>query len=445
MRGRNRSDNVRLTFYGLLLAAMLTGFGCGGGGGSPQLGEIAGIVFDVNGNPVRNAKVYLASNVNVTASSNSAGSYALLNVPIGQQLVRATATQDGVAYSGSNVGQVFVSERTKSVNVTVGKTSDLASIHGTITDRAGNAIQNAHVFAIAGTLSSSLSITDARGFYRMDSLLAGAAYTIQASGLSFDGDNTTATLAIGEDRQLNFVLSGASNPNLPVPLNPAVTAWTSPASTRTAHDRSAIDNVKRLVNPKYETARRAHSRTTTLGNFIEVDFTWDPVVSNSLLGYGIYRATGNAALAAIDFLNDPLAQFYADNDDRLLQNHQYSYAVTSLNTGYPNATGSESAQTTPITVTTLGDMLVNSVTAGPTFNWQSQSGAASYVVFVFDRYPSLGVDSLWNNMNMPTSGSSVAYGGPQLLSGQTYYYIVLGIGAAPNSKTISAVQSFVAN
>jgi hypothetical protein len=110
--------------------------------------------------------------------------------------------------------------------------------------------------------------------------------------------------------------------------------------------------------------------------------------------------------------------------------------MTSLNT-----LSNESNFSNRVVVDTLGDMNTDAVTFGPTtFHWQSGSGSTSYTVFVFDRFPALGVDSIWNGS---TAGTQLAYGGPAV-SGHRYYYVVLGQANSGSSKTLSFIDSFIA-
>jgi len=420
--------------------------GCGGGGGAAN-GEISGVVFDSNGNVVRNAYVFLNSDLTNSVHSNSNGTYVLKNVSPGQQLVVVNATQDGVKYAGENVATVDSSQRAKSVNITVANVNDLASIKGQVTDRSGLAVQGARVFAVASALTSNIAVTDAQGNYRMDDLLAGVQYSVEANALTTDSDTTTVTLNPGDVQTENFLLPDATNPALPAPQNLAATSWTSPPVGRAPGSGLAYEQLKRLVDPKRAREYKAQSRETTTENEVEIDLSWDPVTSNSLLGFGIYRGpgTGTTSLAAIDYERDPYALYYADNDDRLIQNQTFTYEITSLNTDYPSTGQSESPKSNAASATTLNNLTVDATSAGPTFHWESGSGATQFIVYVFDRYPSLGVTQIWDNSASPATGLSVAYNGPQLRAGKTYYYLVLGTANSQTSHTIGPVGSFVAN
>jgi hypothetical protein len=191
-------------------------------------------------------------------------------------------------------------------------------------------------------------------------------------------------------------------------------------------------------------------RTTVNGNTIEIDLVWVRQPFKDLLGYGIYRGSSPSNLASVDFLRDPLAEIYADNDDALIEGTNYTYAMTSLNTTYGGGFG-ESDLSNTTTVKTLGDLEDRGVSYGPlTFRWNSAIGAEKYVVYVFDTYPSFYHTTRWTNYSSPVAGTSLAYGGPTLVSGRTYYYLLLGVADYDagsdtwSSNTFSPIGTFVA-
>jgi hypothetical protein len=207
-----------------------------------------------------------------------------------------------------------------------------------------------------------------------------------------------------------------------------------------------IEAVKQMLDPRRGLAR---TRTTALGNHVEVDLYWDPLPSQyytALLGFGVYRANSAVGAAfAIDFLRDPNALFFADIDDGLIEDQTYYYEITALNTSYPGTANSESNPSNRYGVLTLGDLELLSTTAGPTFNWIPAIGAEEYVVYLFDEYPRIGESPIWSNESSPTTGSSVTYSGPALTSGQRYYFVVLGTANGGDSRTLSLIADFIAN
>jgi hypothetical protein len=247
---------------------------------------------------------------------------------------------------------------------------------------------------------------------------------------------------------VDFSLDDETNPTLPAPQNLSAVAWTTPfEATRSRSSSLALEAVKRIVDPR-RSLRPPPGRLSPLGNHVEVDLYWDPLPPQyyvSLLGFGVYRAfSAGGSATAIDFLRDPNAVFFSDVDDNLNSFTTYYYELTALNTTYPDTPNSESLPSNRYGVETLGDLVLNSVIFGPTtFRWQSGSGADDYTVYVFDRYPGIGVDPIW--ISSPTAGTSQVYGGPPLSLGQRYYFIVLGSANLGESLSLSEIGEFVAN
>jgi hypothetical protein len=202
----------------------------------------------------------------------------------------------------------------------------------------------------------------------------------------------------------------------------------------------AIEMIKRKLSPRRVTAT---TRLTPLGNQVEVDLFWNQIVNGALLGYGIYRGPDAAHLVNTDFLRDPQAQYYPDIDDTLLPQTSYSYGITSLDTLYDGRQG-ESPLSNIVSATPIGDMVVTSVSLGspPTITWQAASGASSYLVYLFNQYPSIGVSDIFDNSGSPTTATTLAFSSTPFTHGQTYYAIVIGQNAAQTAFTISPVTSF---
>ncbi|HWA82331.1 MAG TPA: carboxypeptidase-like regulatory domain-containing protein, partial [Fimbriimonadaceae bacterium] len=402
------------------------------------------------GNPVRNARVFVDGGPQTY--SNSAGSYRLVDASGDVRIIKASVSQDGVNYFGENTVQIFNGETSKSVNITVAPSSQLATLTGTVTDRNGDLVQNAHVFAAAtngsGTVtvfSSSYVLTDSDGNFTMPTLLGGQSYTVVASAVGYDSDPDTVTIPAGQSQNLLFTLKNATDPLLPAPTNLFGQAWTTPheSTTRVQGQRAALEAVKNMIDPRRSSHRQ--TRDTSNGNFVEIDLEWDAMSDPSLIGFEIYRAPGNVgynSLQGIDFYRDPLATLYEDMDASFQENQTYSYAITAFNTNAGDTNNSESDFSNEVVVTTLGDLFLDPVTTGPlTFHWEAASGAQSYQVYVFDRIPSVGITSIWN---ANTTSTQLAYGGPALTSGHTYYYVVLGQTNDGTGKTLSLIDSFVA-
>lgn len=426
-------------------ALLLTIAACGGGGAGSQFkGEVSGIVTDANGDPVRGARVFADGK---ETFSNSAGSYVLERVSEGEHLIRAEISQNGIDFNGQNVVQVFRSERSKSLNIAIVRATLQARIHGTVRDRFGNRISGARVFAQGNALSSNVTITDSNGDFSLRALMSGINYGLTASARGYNSDLDSVNLTAGEDRTMNFVLGDGTNPAMPAPEDLTAVAWTTPWEiSRAPNQKAALDAIKLMLDPR---RARLKGRSTVGGNNIEVDLYWDEYVDNytALIGFGIYRATtSGGASTAIDYLRDPNAYFYQDLDDDLLQDRNYYYEITALNTQYPDTFDSESDFSNRYGVRTLGDLELNSVLSSPlTFRWFAASGASSYVVYLFDEYPGIGVQSIWNTESSPTSSTSQVYNGPALSSGHRYYYVILGLANGNDSRTLSLLGDFVAN
>jgi Carboxypeptidase regulatory-like domain len=417
--------------------------GCGGGGSSSPtaVGDVSGIVLDQDGNSVRGALVfYDTAHQTLT---NSAGVYVLTGVPADNIDIQAQIKQSGVTYQGENIATVANGQRTKDVNIAVYPVSQLASIQGVVTDRAGNLVTGARIFVrpnVGGTLlTSAVGITDRYGNYSIGSLKSGLSYHIQVNALGYNSDTDDINLNAGESRTINYVLSAATIQNVPAPTNLVATAFTSPLPNRSdLRQGSAIENMKRILNPKRTTKR---SRITSVGGQIEVDLAWNEINNSALLGYGIYRGLDANHLKNSDFLRDPQAEFYADIDQALIEQNSYSYGITSLDTLYDGSQG-ESGLSNIVSVSTLSDFSIISVvaSANPTISWGAAAGASTYTVRVFDQYPGIGVSPFATSN--PVSSTSTTYSGAPLASGHTYYLIVTGASSDGSAYSISPVSSF---
>lgn len=422
--------------------------GCGGSLSTGSRGEVSGLVTDVQGVPVSGARVFSGDRQTTT---NSAGSYVLTGVPIGIRTIQAEFRDGALRFTGRNVVRVFEADRSKSTNITLVRDTQQAVIRGTVRTSSGLRVQGARVAANFGTFSSSMALTDANGDYEIRALAAGIEYELIASAAGFNSDIGSVVLSPRENRRVDFTLRSPTDPLIPAPANLTAVAWTSPKEvTRSHQDQLAFEGIKREFDPRRAEAR-ASSRSTILGNFIEVNLYWDrpPVqFDDNLLGYGIYRATTSTGLsAAVDFLRDPIATFYQDLDSRLREDRNYYYEITALNTRFLDNTGnSESDFSNRYGVRTLGDLTLRTPLQGPlTFRWNPAIGATEYIVYLYDRYPGIGVTSIWSNAATRTSNTQLVYSGPSLIPGRTYYYVVLGVANGDDSRTISPIDSFVAN
>ena len=430
-------NKSRLIWVFSLVAAV----GCGGTSSVVKSSTITGTVLDIDNQPVRDAVV--STRFGSTRTSTT-GAYVLPKQADGAVEVSAETTRNGVRYRGKTMSFNFKNEKTQSVNIVVGQEDELGSIRGTVEDRNGDLLQDASVYAYNGAGSSARTFSDSNGNYEFRDLVGGVTYTVLAGGQGFRSDSSQVALGLNDIRTANFVLDNPGTPNLQPPQNAFATTWISPSdATRKPGGNDAYDAIKKLVDPKYK-PHKAHNQTRAFGStLVEVDLEWDEQRFPDLQGYGIYRGAGaNGTVAGIDFLPEPLAAFYVDLS--VQPKSTYSYALTTISTEYPDFPNeSESSLSTRIVAKTLDRLLLSNPTFSPlTFRWANGSGSQDYVVFLFDEFPGIGVTSIWNNAANPATGTSVVYNGNALQSGQTYYYVVVGLANNDDSRTISQIGSF---
>lgn len=421
--------------------------GCGGST-VYQGSTINGRVTSEDGQPVRDADVWT---LDASTRSSVNGSFTLQGSRAGDVNVYAESVQDGVTYSGRNVVRAIADEPQYSVNIVVFPVNRLAEIKGNVRDDFGNPVVGAKVFAYSdGYLSSASTSTDSDGFYSLDYLGGGISYTVQAGAQGYSNDTRNFTLTNGESRNVSFVLFESGVPILPQVTGLEATTWVSPAfaSSRGGRDpRPAYENIKRRWNKNR--AALATPRSSSFGNPIEVELYWNRLQGDDFYGYGIYRGFSSGSISDYDFYREPLAGTYIDTDVNLQPLSTYRYQVTALGTNFPDDSDSEGPRSAVAQARTLDDLTADHFSSGSVleFSWDDLSGATSFVVYVFNDFPSVDLNSIWNNESSPVGGTSLNYnrtsnvGG--FVSGQTYYYIVLGLANGTASRTLSPVQSFV--
>lgn len=431
--------------FALLLATI---FGCGGEGASA--GSVAGLILDMNGNPVRGARVYVDTGTPRETFSNSSGSYNITGVTAQDLLIKAEYDNGSVIYQGQNLARVFGNEQVNSHNIVLIPSSQIASLQGVVTSSGGLRVQGARISAKPTNntqLSSIQTIADGNGNYFLGGLAGGVSYQIQASFPGFQSSEALRTPSAGSTQTVNFSMGANGDPVLPSPSNISLTAWTSPAElTRGVDQQRALDNVKKFIDPKYRKGA-GQTRLTSQGNPVEVQLYWDKFDSLQILGYEIWRKRSNDDWTSLDFLRDPLAETYMDSDVALRDGVFYSYSIAPSNTNYPNTDNSYGDFSSTVSVTPLGDMNVfTPVISGGnvTFSWQSVSGAANYTIYVFDEYPGINVSSYDNNFNNPATGTQWTYNLRPLSGGHRYYYLIMGSNSDDSARTLSAIGSFIA-
>lgn len=439
-----RSDMKRgLIPFAFLILTLL---GCGGAGAG--FGNIAGVVLDENGNPVRGARVYVEGSAPRETVSNSAGSYLLADVSAEDLIVKATIGSPTQFY-GENFVRVFDTNQSNNATIIMAPIGSIGSFKGTVFGNGGIRIQGARI-SVKRTDNTSFSsvqtIADDDGNYQINGLQGGKSYQVVASYPGFASAESLRTATAGVTQTLNFSLGNNGDPLLPAPDNIIATAWTSPLEiTRGLEQSRAYAAIKKLIDPRYKPA--ANSRTTVSGRPVEVQLYWDRFDSLQILGYGIWRKRSSDDWMDIDFLRDPLAETYTDSYTDLRDGVQFSYSVTANNTNYPNTSNSESDFSSVVSVTPLGDMITQApqnVGGTVRFRWNALSGAANYTVYVFEQYPDYDVSSYANNFNNPSTGTSWDYNLTPLASGHTYYYLVMAANSDDSARSLSTIGSFVA-
>ncbi|MCW5937325.1 MAG: carboxypeptidase regulatory-like domain-containing protein [Fimbriimonadaceae bacterium] len=424
-----------------LLAALLVLVGCGGSS-VVTTSTIEGTVLDIDNQPVRDATV--TSRFGSTRTS-ATGAYSLPLQGEGEVEIVAEATQDGVRYRGRTKVFNTADTATPSANIVVGRVSELATLRGNVRDRNGNRVENASVYAYSGAGSSQRTFTDRDGRYELRDLVAGLDYEVSGGGKGFRSDRTTVRLRAGQARELDLVVDEPGLPFLEPPTNLSVTTWVSPVDASRAPGDSPYEAIKRAFDPKRQAQRgqaKAKSRAPVNGSHIEADLLWDERRLADLTGYGIYRGDSqNGPVRGIDFLPDPLAAYYVDLD--LRPNSVYSYAVTAISALFPDFPNStESRLSERVVARTLGPLVANAAQTNPVqFTWRGGSGAEEYVVFLFDRFPSVGVDAFWTSAR--TTNLRASYNGPALTRGRQYYFVVIGLADGDSSRTLSRLEPLI--
>jgi hypothetical protein len=442
--------------FAFLCAVMLAG--CGENG---KVGIVSGTITDVDGNPVADAEVFAANAVNSRTRSLHNGTYYLTNVPDRFTVIRARAVINGVEYTGQNVAQVFENEQSKNVNIMIARANRQGAVEGFVRDALGRGIEGARVFA-GGALSSALAVTDRRGFYRIAGLPAGFEYPIVASAPDYENDKRTVSIIAGETALVSFTLNDSRNRPVQTPFNLSATAWTMPrvlTATRSApRERDAYNAIRALFDDKPRPRRTVASRA--VGDYwIEIDLSWEYQEQLSLLGYGIYRGRTIDELNrnAIAFLRDPLANFFADLDPALQPNVTYYYEMVALNTDYLNdlpgtvSGRSNRVSARPFTPIAITRPFPNELVDGLILQWTPVPNADYYLVLIYDRFPDYKVAPYFpTDLNNPGAAkvfapaTSLVYTGPPLVSGRTYYAVVLAFTNNRNTCAISQIVPFQA-
>ncbi|MBL8065707.1 MAG: carboxypeptidase regulatory-like domain-containing protein [Chthonomonadaceae bacterium] len=418
--------------------ALLALAGCGGSSSVSKTSTVTGTVLDINNQPVRDAVV---SSKFGSARTSTTGAFILQKQGDGPVEYSAVATRNGVRYSGRTRVWNFKNERTQSANIVIGIEGELGSISGRVEDRNGDLLENASVYAYNGAGSSMRTFSDKNGEYIFRDLPGGLRYTVLAGGLGLRSDTALVDLGLDDARTVNFVVDDPGDPNLQPPTGVSAVSWVS-TSDATRSPGTAIERIKRLVDPRYKGSSQVKSRATN-STLVEVDLQWTEQRFGDLFGYGIYRGSGDqGSVSDLDLLPEPLAAYYVDLTPR--PRSTYGYAVTTISTRFPDdPTRTESDLSDVVIAKTLDKLDVFTPTQGPlTFRWGNGSAASTFAVFLFEEFPNVEVDPIWDNSSNRASGTSVVYSGPVLEQGKVYYFVVIGFANNDDSRTISQIGSF---
>jgi hypothetical protein len=427
-----------------------------------KVGVVSGTITDIEGDPVADAEVFAANAVNSRTRSLHNGTYYLTNVPDRFTIIRARAVINGVEYTGQNIAQVFENEQSKSVNIMIAPANRQGAVEGFVRDALGRGIEGARVFA-GGALSSALAVTDRRGFYRIAGLPAGYEYPIVASAPDYENDKRTVSIVAGETALVSFTLNDSRNRPVQTPINLSATAWTMPrvlTATRSApRERDAYNAIRALFDDKPRPRRTVASRA--VGDYwIEIDLSWEYQEQLSLLGYGIYRGRTIDELKrnAIAFLRDPLADFFADLDPALQPGVTYYYEMVALNTDFLNdqpgtvSERSNRVSARPFTPIAITRPFPNEIVDGLILQWTPVPNADYYLVLIYDRFPDYKVAPYFPaDLSNPGAAkvfapaTALVYTGPPLVSGRTYYAVVLAFTNDRSTRAISQIVPFQAS
>lgn len=443
--------------------------GCGGGGTPGR--TLTGVVTDVDGKAVAGAYLSLGS---ARATSLSNGTFVLNGVSSGYQTVVATITIQGNRWSGETGVDVVPDEQNRSVNVVVSQESTQGALAGSVIGPSGYGLEGAKVF-IGGPVSSTIAFTDADGNYVARRLTSGTTYTVTASLAGYVNDTRSVHIDANQTTAASFALASSSAQGpIPAPQNVQAQAWTIASSiSRSSSKGTVYDWLKRVYrkkkglpltasmrNVQWKTATRA----TPAGSVMEIDLFWDYASYTDLLGYLIRRGTSSSSLGDLAVARDPLTAAFFDVDSGLTQDVTYYYTVHSLDTiGFPND-GTVGPASSTVSASPLGPIRATSpaqgaqVSGDPLFQWTAVTGASTYQIYVWDRFPDLqnssdpdGVSPIWPADTSNPGASLVSapqtqqgYAGPTLQSGHTYYWLVLASDASGSALSASQVAKLVA-
>lgn len=492
---------TRMTLAGLLaLTGAIAVAGCGGGGGgggssSNPNSVVTGKVVDVSGAVIPGATVAVENGPRTVTLSQ--GSYRLEKVAGGVRRIGAGVDVRGRKYSGSTQALFQDNLTVTNANIQVSPADRQATLTGTVFDRSSNRpISRARVFLAVniappdqtGAIVTSLvAFSDDRGHYRLQNVpvedLNGTqfSYTVAASVPGYTNTRYSGIrLGTSETRTVDFGLSGPSNAGRIAPRDVFAQAFTQPNAEIKPHATGngsgsaagAYEKLRRLLSPAY--ARRVGDRHTAhvqkriavrphvagFGSYaVENDVFWENVGQpNTLVGFNIYQSVGqnsiidtqgNPVRGPLEFLQDPLANFYADFDPFVVAGQQYNYAVEAFYTDNRSSGFSrlgngnyEVASVVPLGLLSLtqpseGQTLFNPVT----ISWNPVRDAASYAVFVYNEFPTVDSEPIVQDTNISSNANAHRLTA-SLSGGRNYYVVVAAIDQDGTALSFSRIVKF---
>lgn len=459
--------------------AILSLFLQGCGGGTSGVSTVSGSVADINRNTITGATVTVDD---FQTQSLASGTFRINGVQSGWKTFRASVMVDGQRWVGSQAVEVLKNEPTMNANIVLAPISQTTTISGIVRDDTAHRVSGARVLlttrivfdgttdktsAYDGPYSSMVAITDRDGHYVLEDVPVGVTATLAASKVGFHNSeiNDFQTTSSGDIQDFDLVTSNLAN-SPDAPTLEAIESYTMPASLTRSSDTNAYKAIKAFTSARYLKSlghqKATLTRAAPSGSLIEVDLYWNGLSANdsrNIAGYGIYRTPDiHLEPKSIDFVRDPYANFYGDTGAEITPYTDYYYAVSAVDVQFLDShnnpdPASESPTSEYLADAPLGQLSVtlpdqgDTLSGNPTFTWQSLRDAESYTVYVYDQYPTLPLDPSYNYGSDPIVGqgampiwprqsapndstvgagqTSIAYGGPALTHGHTYYWVVL--------------------
>jgi hypothetical protein len=447
-----------------LAALLLSMAGCGGGGSHSAVTRLSGIVAAIDtSTPVVGAQVTVDGTAQQTLTTLR-GAYFLDGVDVGSgwHTARARKQIGGQSWTGERAVLFDPNIPVQSnLLITIGPGTTKGTIRGHVVSGAGNALRNVTVFLNPGTtVAAAFRVTDSGGRYEFDNVPAGT-YSVVASARDLVNSATSqVTVTPGAVLTVDLSMLVSSGAGIAAPANLAAVAFTYPdtaaasvAEIRTVQHWLRGAGTRRLA----PASRRLRIQDWPVGSIIEAELSWTPPTANDLAGYVLDRAVGNGQFGTIDRFADPTATAYDDLDPIYTPDQTYQFRLSAASTSAIQSPPSNVAALRPFApLGGLSPANGASVSGAPTFTWQPVPRTQQYQVLVLSRLPDVSDFSqmplVWpppNNLAAAqTTATQIAYGGPALQSGATYFWLVLAADQAnfttAQSLSASQVQSFTA-